>query len=210
MNCPCCGAQIPDAAAVCPYCETRVRDDVVEVRTVGQTQSATSGQNGLRSQAEDDLNMSGGVARDPLDDPRGMKWFKFLIYFLLFADAAYQVFSGVMSLINAGSGYGYYYPGLKTLVILYGIALLGLAGFTIFVRMRLAKFRRNGPKLLYIQIGASIALFLLLVFCLSGVTGFPVGELTDVSDWISALAEGALLYANCVYFGKRADLFVND
>ena len=84
-----------------------------------------------------------------------MKWYKFVIYFQLFAAAVFNVGAGII--FFTGSHYGLdsfelklFYgvlSNLKTLDICMGIVSIFLAVFAIIVRQKLAHFDEQGPKL---------------------------------------------------------------
>lgn len=153
-------------------------------------------------------------AVNPLDDPRGMKWFKFIIYFQLFASAVINVFSSIMVFTgahyggNAASVYSYF-PGLRIIDIMFGIVCLVLAGFAIYTRQRLAKFFRDGPMLYFVLLGVNIAGSIIYLLSASMATGMPFGQLMTPREIGSDIGYVILLLVNMSYFNKRADLFVN-
>jgi hypothetical protein len=154
------------------------------------------------------------VSIDPMGDARGMKWFKFIIYFQLFANAVLNVINAIRLLTgvqygdNASLVYTYF-PSLKTADILFGICCLALAGFAIFTRHRLAKFFRNGPMLYYILMAASVVLSLIYLIMASSALHVSLGEVMDASTIASMLTSLVMLIVNWVYFNKRADLFTH-
>lgn len=77
-----------------------------------------------------------------------MKWFKFVIYFQLFAGALIGAVNAARYL--TGSIYGtdaksvyLVFPALGTADKMYGVIVLLLAAMAIFVRMQLAKYKLN-------------------------------------------------------------------
>lgn len=149
----------------------------------------------------------------PADAPAQpkMKWYKFLIHCSLWlgmlgdlGDAASLLtgadYDGDLSLLYA------YLPGLRALNVTYAILSLGMAVFCVYVRSRLANFRRNGPTCFLVLIGLNIGLpvaFALLESILFG---------TPLSEGISFLVLLMMLfffYLNLIYFRKRAYLFVH-
>ncbi len=142
-----------------------------------------------------------------------LKWFHFLIYFVLWFNAFLLIVSG-LGMLGAGDPNDYIaYPMLRTLELAYAAAYLFFGVFCIITRSRLAKFKKGAPKLLY----AFYVLDLLLVF------GITLGDLIvygadpatialTLSDpsMITSIASSVFMLAlNCVYFKKRAHLFVN-
>lgn len=151
--------------------------------------------------------------------PRGMKWFKFLIYFLLFVGAlsclsnAAQHFSGNIHLSQGLSQYqldGLYfqYPAHKTLDLACGLFYIVIAACYIVVRFRLASYRRNAPSLLLAipLINASISILYtvlshkILAVDISAAAPHIIG---------TAMSNGIFFWLNSIYFDKRKHLFVN-
>lgn len=137
-----------------------------------------------------------------------MKWYKFLIYFALFAGAALNLFSAVSML--SGSYYAADYArfaGLRTTEIVFGVALLVLVALMIVARFRLAAYRRNGPILLYT---VYITTFLLqLATCIVYPVVLHISFLFYIDFYtIVNFIEGILLLVlNRIYFKKRRFLF---
>lgn len=221
MQCPHCGSPLAEGSRFCPYCSS-----ILE-KSAGETQNeAFSGSDETLSVPDrqpsygdwdpygDNRPLSTG-SDDPLNDPRGMKWFKFIIYFQLFASAvmnvynAFQLFSGAQYEGTAKAVY-FLYPGLKTADTIYGFAGLGLAALAIFVRFRLARFRKDGPVLYYVLMAADVLSALLYLFLASSATGLPLSQALQDSSTLATLAGAVImLIVNMIYFGKRKDLFVN-
>ena len=109
----------------------------------------------------------------------GMKWHKFLVNFSLWAGAVLNLIMGFACLAEGAP--------------LYGLALIGAAAYSIYVRFQLAKFKKNAYKHLLAAQLIVIAADLLLM----GVE-FP------------ALASNiAACGVNYYYYNKRKALFVN-
>ena len=85
-----------------------------------------------------------------------------------------------------------------------GVICVVLAVWAIYVRFRLAGFRRNGPKMYLLFLGINCvfqALNLLISFG---------SDLNTVSSAIgSVLTCVLMLILSSIYYKKRADLFVN-
>ena len=242
MFCPNCGSQLADASKFCPFCGTQlaqtrqapepVRQNPEPVQPgypqnqnpygYPQTQNPygpSQSQNPYgNSQPQDPYAYStpyrSPAPANPLDDARGMKWFKFIIYFQLFASAVLNTISAITFLTGAhyqgmaDQVYSYFH-GLKGLDVFYGILLLALAGFAIFVRQRLAKFRRNGPLLYYVLMIVSIVVSFIYLIAGSSILHVSLGEVMDASSLASIVTSIVMLVVNIIYFKKRADLFVN-
>ena len=142
-----------------------------------------------------------------------LKWYKFLIYFALWASAVLNVFSAFAYF--TGSMYGdaanrvySYYGGMKTLDVIMGLILLGLAVFSIYVRFQLAGFKTDAPKKLEYLYIANALVLLLYLLAASSVTGLSFTELASGS-WGSLAGSVAMIFINRTYFSKRETLFVN-
>ncbi len=220
MQCPNCGNLLAEGSRFCPYCSS-----ILE-KSAGETQNeAFSGSDETLSVPDrqpsyggwdpygDNRPLSTG-SDDPRNDPRGMKWFKFIIYFQLFANAAVNGIAALMTATGAryqGQADKVYsvLPQLRTLDLVYILLLLGLVVLAIVARMQLARFRRRGPLLYYLLQIANIAVAMLYLLAASAVSGIPLSQL-DLSNTIVSLGLSlVMLIVNIIYFGKRKDLFVN-
>lgn len=146
-----------------------------------------------------------------------MKWYKFLIYFSLFAGAVLNALNGISYLTGSvyfilGHGYAdaatvyeFYGETLRMIDIAFGVALIALAAFGIYTRFQLAGFKRNAPTLLYTLYAASTLLpfiYTIAVFMLFGIE-------MDFASEIGSLGGVAInIWLNFIYFRKRAHLFV--
>ena len=152
------------------------------------------------------------TAQEPLHQ-RPMKWYKFMIYFALFAGAVLNLINGFRYLtgsIYMGSQAAVYssFPNLKTLDITMGLGLIALAVLVFVTRNALAKFKSSGPKLLTATYIVNIALSVLYyavsmsILAISGASG--------ITDLISSCAGTlVMLIVNRVYFKNRRYMFVN-
>lgn len=152
---------------------------------------------------------------EPVGTEQPMKWFKFLIYFALFASCVLYVYNGITAL--TGSHYDgmkdlvyRYFPGLKTADTLYGILCLALAAFAIYVRFQLAAFKANSPKLLNALYICGILAAVIYVIAVQIGTDGQI-PLDDAISNITADAVVAIVMVgvNTVYFKKRQHMFVN-
>lgn len=220
MFCSNCGNQLADGSKFCPFCGAQLAQPQQQAAPAQPSypQEQSQPQYGY-SQPQDPYAYSPvtyqtPVKADPLNDPRGMKWFKFIIYFQLFASAVISVitaitmFTGAHYQGQADRVYSYF-PGLKGLDVFYAIALLALAAFAIITRQNLAKFRKNGPKFYFIMIIAGIVVALIYSIAGSSILHVSLGEVMDASSVSSLVVNIALLIINIIYFKKREDLFVN-
>lgn len=146
----------------------------------------------------------------------GMGWFKFLIYFGLFAGAVLNAISGILFL--TGAAYGgdariiyRYFDGLQTLDIIVGICTLATAALGIYARFRLAGYHKNGPKMLYAVYAAAAAVQLVYVIGIYAVLPSRALDVISFGPVYVSIAVGIVMVCvNVIYFKKRAHLFVNN
>ena len=143
-----------------------------------------------------------------------MKWFKFLIWFSLFASAVLNAISGFQFL--TGMCYGgekeaklFYaiFSDMKTVDTLYGIALIAVAVLAIYTRFRLAGYYQNGPKMLMLIYAVNAVIMVAYWIGVSSALG-DFKEYLNTSSYIPNIAVSvAMIFVNKTYFDKRAHLF---
>ncbi len=150
-----------------------------------------------------------------------MKWYQFLICFLLFAHAAFSIigavgyFSGATtSALAEGkvSAQWIYamYPALRGFMYGMGILCLILAVLAVIVRQWLVHFDKKGIFALAAWYLANLASNIIYIAGLLGIVGIRPGVIDSVTiscTAISAIGSIALFLLNRVYFKKRAHLF---
>lgn len=143
---------------------------------------------------------------DPATLPQNtypMKWHKFLIYFQLFAAALVSLYNAVVCFRMMFLGLGTFGPW-NMIYAIAGVICVVLAVWAIYVRFRLAGFRRNGPKM-YILFLAINCVFQVLNL----VIAFG-GDITTTSSAVGSVVSSVLmLVLTNIYYKKRAELFVN-
>ena len=192
MFCQKCGSEIKDGAKFCVSC-----GEPVEAQSVQTTY----------------------VDEDGLIHPkRPMKWFKFLIYFSLWAGAILNIGNGIMTMsgmqyetepeVTAELVYAFF-KELKTIDLLYGIALIAFAVYMIVIRFRLAGYYKNGPAMF---ISAYVIALLINVAYYATVL-IVVPEAVEVATVVATIVgnvigNGLMIVLNSIYFKKRKHLFV--
>ena len=144
-----------------------------------------------------------------------MKWYKFLIYFVLFASAILNLASGIQFL--NGTAYGgeaelLYdaFDGLRGLDMLIGVVMILMAVFSVYTRFRLSKFCKDGPVMLMILYAVGAITLILYMVGLYAVLPDVFHEALDSSSIASSTCMSiAMIFANKKYFDKRKHLFVN-
>ena len=160
------------------------------------------------------------AAASPAEDPNapklGMKWYKFLIYFALFASAVLNFlssltyftgsvyFSASNGAISAEQVYAAF-GVLKIIDIAYGAYIVAFAIFALVLRSHLAGYSAKAPKMVTVFYAISAAVP--LVYNL--VTGAIVGVSVVGDAAVSIIINLIFLVANIRYFKRRAHLFVN-
>lgn len=142
-----------------------------------------------------------------------MKWYKFIIYFQLFLSALINVsyagryFSGLDYGKSAALVYQMY-SSLRILDIFMGIASLALAGWSLYTRERLRKFKKNA-----VFAYLSLPIIKIVCTCIYMIVGWTAVGNTEGMD-IAAMSSNismqiGLLIWNYIYFKKRKHMFVN-
>ena len=204
MQCPKCRAAMPNGAKYCTECGAKLPVQPDSVPNVPQPaiQEAPA--------YEAQPVMTEAPPAQELQ-PCEMKWYKFLIYFALWAGAivnlidSLQFFTGSILGDDVEILYAYY-PLLKVLNLAFALILVTYAVFAIYTRYRLAQFRQNGPVCLHALYLVQLAM--VLIYWLAG--SLILGEWLDLASGFSDLISSiVILCINIVYFRKRKHLFVN-
>ncbi|MBP3633197.1 MAG: hypothetical protein J6J43_01330 [Oscillospiraceae bacterium] len=149
-----------------------------------------------------------------------MKWYKFLIYFALFAGAlislsnALQYLTGSIYLsegLTEADVDALYdlHGGFKVLDMIYGLTCIGSAVLDLITRSRLRHFHRTAPAFV-------LAVPVYNVFCSSMYTILSCGiARLDVFEFLpqvigSILGVAIYIWPSYIYFNKRRNLFVNE
>ena len=201
MFCMKCGARMDDNAQFCSACGAARRSS---------TPAASVNPFGSQPSGSQSFNAPAKVSNDP-----PMKWYKFLIYFALFAGPILNLISGFNlitgSVYDGRADYVYrVFDGLDTLDTFMGLGVLALAALGLYTRFRLAGFYSNGPKLLLWTYGMDAALSLIYIIGFSSVMPESVTNNMDLdltSYFIGIGVAVAMIFANKAYFDKRAYMF---
>ena len=153
-----------------------------------------------------------------------MKWFKALIYFglilgaIIYFAAGIEYLTGYVYEIQSGGRveadyvYTIFGNALRVIDITYGIVMLGMTGFTVYVRQRLAGYHKNGPMCLYalyITSAVITLIYCIAVMCLQGSEA--IDQSSIISEMVSAIAIGVTaVWTNYIYFSKRKDMFTDN
>lgn len=190
MKCDYCGKEVQNGLTVCDGCGA-----------------------GLTVSDKENKTLSASAVKIP--EPE-MNWFKFLIYFSLYAYF-------VSSLIDAflcffGEKFGFLSEFIVEIIftgrfrfigIIYAVIILIMAAAAIYVRNSLAKFKEFAPK--YFIIWSISTSVISLLFTLLNITLIENSGFGDCMGEVLGTAVGETIYVMCnvTYFKKRKHLFVN-
>ena len=156
-------------------------------------------------------------AQKPKND--GMGWYKFLIYFALFAGAAWNFIYGILYVtgyvydIAEGSGAAdivyWVFPNLQTADILFGIACMALAAYAIVVRFLLAKLKKCSLICLYLLYGIVIIMEVIYLAVAANIINASIGDVLDGQTVAYLIWQFVFLIGSVVYFSKHKDMFVH-
>lgn len=206
MFCRFCGKEIPEGARFCVGCGREVGD------------LDNSGQNERQPQ-----DFQTGEQQSWPAPPRiyPMKWFKFIIYFQLFASAVLMGITAIVLITGAqyeGAAELVYLvcPPLKAVDVIYGIVCVAVTVCAILIRQRLAHYVKGAPALYIGFTAAVMASSLVYLFAamaaLATVSSDAVFTATgDIVSTVIGTLIGAAIFLplNYIYFKKRKELFVN-
>ena len=228
MKCSNCGTEYADVLVQCPVCGApRDVQGQMQQSYGGQYQQNIQHSYGEQYQQNEQQPYGGQQYQQNMQQPYGgqyqqmnnaemnMGWFKFTIYFQLFANALLNLFNGVSYLtgyLYGGNSALVYtvYPSLKAFDVCFGIIYIVIVGYAIYTRMMLAKYKKTGPLNLYILLGANILMGILSNVAILAYVGTDVLDASDMTSFGRQLAATiTLLIVDIVYFNKRKHLFVN-
>jgi len=162
-KCPFCNHENENDAKYCSSCGANISCVVVDDSTNEESTKNASAQSSTQ------YNYAQGNANYYPGDPRAkfgefafkMKWYKFLIYFALFASAFFYVIEGINRLtgnevmkmfidettievvVVYAKDIFNEYPWYQVVSIITGIVYIGFAGLMIFCRVKLARMKKS-------------------------------------------------------------------
>ncbi len=166
----------------------------------------------VNTEPNDDKN-SEPASTGSFDPP--LKWHKFLIYFGLWVGALLNIYTARQMLDGSIWGDEYrqtmilgMFPGLETICVIVGVALIFLSVYVIVVRFMLARFKNGAPKMLLLNYVFNFAVSLLFIILVSKETGLPVSDF--IKNILSSILGSILgMIVNGVYYSKRSYMFTN-
>ena len=142
----------------------------------------------------------------------GMKWFKFLIYFGLWAGAILNFVTGVRMMtgniylsegVNADLVYKTF-PNLQSVDVLFGLLFCAFAIFQIVTRFYLAGFKKIAPAMLSVVYIANGVFNFVYNSIVASIISSNLGGQTIVTILVAIV----MVIVNNYYFGNRKNLFV--
>lgn len=226
MFCKQCGKEVDESVTFCPQCGTKIEvaEESAEQPVLNAVnQPVNAEQPNVQSQPQPQPIFQNQPVQNPVVQTLGMNWYKFLIYFALFAaavlnfSASLMYFTGEiynMSGESVGSEWIYgFFPSLKGLDVFMGIVALVMCAGAIFVRFQLAKFKKNGPLFYFILIGVNIATSIIYMIAsaviLADISNYTTTITISPSQIVGLITNFVILILNIIYFNKRKHLFVN-
>ena len=194
-KCTNCNKEYDDSTAFCPGCGGVL------------TPIASPGMNNQNSYQQPNYQQA--------DAQLPMKWWKFLVYFALFASAVVSILNGIAYMTGSQYGgygslvYEFYGSSLKVLDVIYGLICICIAIWAILTRQSLYGFKQNGPKMLLILYVLNPVVTILYIVLATVVTGISTGDLVNASASVSVVVPIIMVIVNKIYFDKRASMFVN-
>lgn len=188
MNCKNCGAFLGDATH-CPVCGAENKESKTFVNT----------------------EQTPVEPMPSLAPSYPMKWYKFLIYFLLFASAvinaisAFSYFTGSVYGSDASLVYRVF-PEMKTYDIMMGILSLAIAALAIIARFDLAGYKRRAKIMVCALYAANAVVPIIYVVLASSVVNQNLLEPSVIG---SVFGSVVMVVLNWIYFTKRDELFIN-
>ena len=225
MYCNHCGKQLPDDSVFCSACGAKVTPAVDGPAQAPTPEAEAAGSpvpeavptlvpgSEPTPEPRPDQSYSAYCPPPPLPEKPEfpMRWFKFVINVALILCPIGLFFSclGYLMGIHYGENAELIYevfPAIEALDVGMALVSIGLAVYCIVVRVHLAKFRHSGPLMLYIFQGVSIGVSLCYQVAAMVITHQNLIAVTNVCSIIVSIV---VLACNCIYFGKRKELFTN-
>lgn len=215
MFCPNCGTPVSPAHQACPSCGTPTPQNLKPEPTPPQQTYSYCRACGTPIPAGQPAcsNCGTAVVQQPYTAQKPMNWFKFLIYFSLWAGGIINIISGFSTMFGlhyaefAEATYRFF-PGQRTVDILYGIVCILMGIYAIVTRFQLARFRKNAPAILYGMYALYIVFPCMYLFATAAVTLIPLMQLIDAEMIGQLIGTAVMIVVNVIYFGKRRDMFI--
>lgn len=219
MYCPKCGKQIGDDFKFCVNCGAEIPERTVPNSPVRQQMDQMNHQQPVQKQWQPTYQQPVQHAyQQPIYQQAtpSMGWFKFLIYFSLYASAFFNVVGGIRMI--SGNIYGdsaemlyRMFDGLQILDTVVGVLTIAMAAFLVYTRFRLAGYYKDGPQFLLLVYVANVVITLLYIIGLKVVTSsIPNAYSVDTNQVSDIIADVICFVVNYKYFKNREYMFTKQ
>ncbi len=206
QKCKSCGAYFSDFDQVCPHCGWTTEKEHETAEEIKPEASAENPWQTSAARPEETYSRYPQENREVFTESTReaalpMKWHKFLMVVLIIG-AVGNIISGFSLLI---------YPDADTMTMdmILGIACIGLGVFQLYVRNRMAAFRKGSPTLLLILYGGKTVIDVISMLT-TGTSFYPVGgDETGTGLYVYLILMVFYLLMNYWYYKKRENMFVN-
>lgn len=210
-----CGKPVPDNAAFCPGCGSRLPPAAPNGAYNSNAQQQPRVQV-PQVQTPPTQQYNAPPAPD-FTKPQAlpMNYYKFAIWVQLFLGALVYAVQGLgllfgfwyeaVSGINAQWFY-LFFPAMHIVDILFGLLYLAMAVGAVYTRQQMAHFKKNGPDLYYLFLIAGMV----LSFLYAVLQGIICSTGSGISSVIGSLVGSGVMLVLCrIYFEKRRSMFCN-
>lgn len=208
--CDKCGATVEETEQSCPFCGYIFEQPITQPSMKPQP---------TYEQPVNQPPYQAPVGQTVPDKYQGfpMKWYKFLVYFALWAGSLLNAVTGIRQVTgtsreNADILYSLA-PSLKTCDIIFGILMILVAVLGVLTAIKLLQLSAMGPKLLMLLYIANAAISLIemivLVSIVKGNSKLEMDSSVLTSVIVSIVVSGIMVAINWIYFKKRESIFVN-
>ncbi len=158
-------------------------------------------------------------------EKQGMGWYKFNTYFRLPLSMLIGVTVGVvfisgvldelLSMLNPNLMFSFVtFEPVNKLNVIFGMVLILLEFYNLYVTTSMIKFKKNAPKLFYISLVFVEVINLIYCMALSFLLKDMIGNAEAITYLVKEIVTTAVsitlwLLINTKYFGNRKHLFVN-
>ena len=214
MFCSKCGKENPDNSKFCYHCGATLNPAQAGFDG-GQNQAFHGNPNNYNAGAPAGyMSFTKTCIYNAERQGIGMNWFKFIIYFQLFASALLTFFTGMLTITGEHYGgyadmvYSTFGSGLQIVDIIYGLCSFVIVGVALLARQNLAKFRAKGISQYFVVMGGAVVLGILYYIVVSIITKIAFFDLMIPSSIASLATSVLMLCLNVAYFNNRRQLFV--
>ncbi|MBQ3706480.1 MAG: zinc ribbon domain-containing protein [Clostridia bacterium] len=188
MFCPRCSKEIEDGSRFCNHCGYEI---VPEANSVKEPEPREA------SAAEEEQEPI--VSHSALESQYGLKWYKFLIWFDIWATA-------LTNLVATVAYFTVFNPSMRVTMWFSVIVCVLNAVYLLFVRQALARWKTYGPRLYLISFVIPLVRRVLTIV-VANIEGGSALLALNRTDFTNLILNVVLFIVNFIYFRNRAPLF---